>query len=119
MPQGPGVIVDANNVLISSTNPASPGQVVVIYATGLGPVNQTIALGAPAPGNPPATVTTPVQVTVGGLNATVQFAGLTPGLVGLYQVNAVVPAGVTSGSAVPVVIVQNGVSSNIAPMAVK
>jgi uncharacterized protein (TIGR03437 family) len=92
--------------------------VVVIYSTGLGPVNQPIALGAPAPGNPPATVTTPVSVTIGGQNAVVQFAGLTPGLVGLYQVNVVVPAGVT-GSAVPVVIVQNGVSSNIAPTVVK
>ena len=34
-------------------------------------------------------------VTIGGMNATVQFAGLTAGFVGLYQVNAVVPSGVT------------------------
>jgi uncharacterized protein (TIGR03437 family) len=83
----------------------------------LGPVDKAIALGAPAP-NPPAKVTTPLQVTIGGQTAAVQFAGLTPGLVGLYQVNVVIPAGVT-GSAVPVAIVQNGVSSNAAPMFVK
>jgi uncharacterized protein (TIGR03437 family) len=116
--QGQGVIVDANNVLISSSNPATAGQVVVIYATGLGPVDRAIALGAPAPGDPPARVTTPLQVTIGGQTANVQFAGLTPGLVGLYQVNVVIPAGVT-GSAVPVAIVQNGGSSNAAPMFVK
>jgi uncharacterized protein (TIGR03437 family) len=117
--QGQGVIQDANGVLISSSNPASAGQVVVIYTTGLGAVDQSVALGAPAPGSPPANVTTPVQVTIGGQSGTVQFAGLTPGLVGLYQVNVVVPAGVTPGSAVPVVIVQNNVSSNLAPMVVK
>jgi uncharacterized protein (TIGR03437 family) len=116
--QGQAVITDANGVLISSSNPASPGQVVIIYSTGLGPVNETIALGAPAPANPPATVTTPVQVAIGGQNVTPQFAGLAPNFVGLYQVNVAIPANV-SGSAVPVAIVQNGVSSNVAPTVVK
>jgi uncharacterized protein (TIGR03437 family) len=117
--QGQAVITDANGDLINSNNPASPGQVVVIYATGLGPVNQTIALGAPSPANPPATVNTPVQVTIGGQTVTPQFAGLTPNFVGLYQVNVAIPTGVTPGSAVPVAIVQNGVSSNAAPTVVK
>jgi len=117
--QGQAVITDANGVLISSSNPANPGQVVVIYATGLGAVNAPITLGAPAPASPPATVTTPVQVTIGGQTVTPQFAGLTPNFVGLYQVNVAIPASVTPGSAVPVAIVQNGVSSNAAPTVVK
>jgi uncharacterized protein (TIGR03437 family) len=117
--QGQAVITDANGNLINTSNPASPGQVVVIYATGLGPVNQTIALGAPAPASPAAMVTTPVQVTIGGQTVTPQFAGLTPNYVGLYQVNVAIPASVTPGSAVPVAIVQNGVSSVPAPTVVK
>ena len=56
--------------------------------------------------------------TIGGIAATVQFAGLSPGYVGLYQVNVVVPKGVTVGPAVPVVITQNGISSNMATIAI-
>jgi hypothetical protein len=46
-----------------------------------------------------------VKVTIGGVNATVSYAGwIADGLAGLYQVNAVVPASVTVGDAVPVVV---------------
>jgi uncharacterized protein (TIGR03437 family) len=58
-------------------------------------------------------------VTIGGLAANVQFSGLAPGYVGLYQVNAQVPAGSATGSAVPVVISMNGVTSNTVTMAVE
>ena len=84
----------------------------MIYATGLGPVDQTVGLGAPAPANPPANITDlPIRVTIGGQSATVQFAGLAPGFVGLYQVNVQVPQGVPPGPAVPVVIQQEGLVS--------
>ena len=46
------------------------------------------------------------------------FSGLAPGYVGLYQVNALVPAGVAAGSAVPVVISMGGASSNTVTIAV-
>jgi uncharacterized protein (TIGR03437 family) len=46
------------------------------------------------------------------VEAAVQYAGLAPGFVGLYQVNVQVPATVTPGDAVEVVIRQNGISSN-------
>jgi uncharacterized protein (TIGR03437 family) len=49
-------------------------------------------------------------VTVGGVPATVVFGGLTPGYVGLYQVNAIMPAGVAPGSQVPVTISVSGKS---------
>jgi uncharacterized protein (TIGR03437 family) len=52
-----------------------------------------------------------VKVTIGGIDARVFFAGLTPGFTGLYQVNAYVPAGVTPGDNVPLVITQAGRSS--------
>ena len=49
-----------------------------------------------------------VTVTIGGVDAPVPFAGLAPGFAGLYQVNAVVPAGVTPGNDVPVVLSVSG-----------
>jgi uncharacterized protein (TIGR03437 family) len=39
------------------------------------------------------------------------FSGLAPGFAGLYQVNAIVPSGVTAGSSVPVVVTAAGASS--------
>jgi len=60
-----------------------------------------------------------VTVTIGGLAAPVTFAGLAPGLAGVYQVNAQVPAGVAANDAVPVVITQGNLQSNTATIAVR
>ena len=60
----------------------------------------------------------PVSVTIGGQNAAVSFSGLTPGFPGLYQINAVVPSGV-SGDAVVVVVSVAGQSSPPVTMAVQ
>jgi uncharacterized protein (TIGR03437 family) len=51
-----------------------------------------------------AATVSPVTATIDGVKAPVQFAGLAPGMVGLYQVLATIPAGVAEGDAVPVVI---------------
>jgi uncharacterized protein (TIGR03437 family) len=83
---------------------------VIIYATGLGNVAPTVPSGQPAGGNPSSTVTANVQLTIGGSNAIVEFAGLTAGFVSLYQINAIVPAGLPPGNAA-VVLTVNGVSS--------
>jgi uncharacterized protein (TIGR03437 family) len=105
--------------VVDATHPATAGDVLTIYCTGLGATNPTVATGAPSPGSPsPATVTNTVTATIGGVNANVQFAGLTPALVGLYQVNVAVPAGVTPGSSVPVILTQNGVASPMVTIAV-
>ena len=101
----------SNFSLISASNPAVQGQFVVLYVNGLGPVNNQPADGAPAPGSPNlATTTTTPVVTIGGKAATVQFAGLTPPYVGLYQVNVQVPTGLTSGNQ-PITISIGGVTS--------
>lgn len=122
----PGIfIIDSNNsgaflnastyATISSTSPAAPGNYVAIYCTGLGAVNQTIASGAIAPTTNPAQTITSPTVTVGGKNAVVSFSGLAPGYVGLYQINIVVPAGLTPGPQ-PVQIAIGGALSNSATM---
>jgi uncharacterized protein (TIGR03437 family) len=97
---GDGVILHADNTLVSASTPASAGEEVVIYATGLGATNPPFATGTAA--NQVNTTTLPVSVTIGGKNATVMSGGLTQGLVGLYQVNAIVPSGMTGSQ--PVVI---------------
>ena len=88
----------------------------MIYCTGLGATNPPAASGQ---ASPVGIAVNPVSVTIGGIPATVLYAGLTPGLVGLYQVNVVVPAGVSPGSAVPLVLRQEGTPSNIVTMAVR
>jgi len=109
-----------SSALVTASNPAAPGEVVVIYATGLGPVSPAPATGQSAPAVPPlALVTTPVKVTIGGVEAAVEFAGLAPGLVGVYQVNAQVPQEVTPGNEVDVVMTQGGAQSNTVTIAVQ
>jgi uncharacterized protein (TIGR03437 family) len=80
----------ADGSLISAASPATPGEVVVLYATGLGATTPAPAEYAPATGASSTTV--PVQVDVAGVQAEVRYAGLVPGLVGVYQINVVIPA---------------------------
>lgn len=97
----PGVFAttDAAGAVISQANPAKRGQTIVVYANGLGPVDQSITSGGPTPSTQPLTNTkASPTVTIGGANASVAFSGLTPGSVGLYQLNVVVPAGASTGT---------------------
>lgn len=97
--------------LVSSASPAKPGEYLVMYLVGLGATNPSVASGAPAPTSPLASVTVTPMVTVGGSTATVTFAGLTPGFVGLYQIDFQVPTGAASGE-LEVDVTQNGVAAN-------
>jgi uncharacterized protein (TIGR03437 family) len=117
--KGLGVIVDASNRLLDGKQAsATAGQVVVIYCSGLGATTPAVVSGQAAPSNPLALVTPLPLVSIGGVTAPVQFAGMTPSLVGLYQINVVVPAGVT-GTAVPVSVTHEGVTSNTVTMVVR
>jgi uncharacterized protein (TIGR03437 family) len=60
-----------------------------------------------------------VSVTVGSVNAPVSFAGLSPGFVGLYQVNVQIPGGLGTNSGVAVVVTTVNLSSNTATIAVQ
>ena len=111
-----GVILHANYQLADIGHPVQAGETVLIYCTGLGVVHSPPADGAAASGQ--TTIATPV-VTIGGISGAVPFSGLAPGFVGLNQVNVRVPAGVTPGNAVPVVLSIGGQSSNQATIAVQ
>jgi uncharacterized protein (TIGR03437 family) len=114
-----GAIVDVQGRVVDAAAPAAAGDVVVVYSTGMGAVDRAVASGHAAPSDPPAKVTTTVSVTIGGRPAIVHFAGLTPGFVGLYQVNVEIPAGVTPGASVPLVVSQGGVASNAVTLGIR
>jgi uncharacterized protein (TIGR03437 family) len=82
--------------LITPQSPAAIGETIVVYGTGLGDVTPAVGDGAPGP-VPVANTTNTITAFIGGVQATVGFAGLSPGLVGLYQLNITVPTGVTAG----------------------
>jgi uncharacterized protein (TIGR03437 family) len=90
--------LDLANHVIGANNPAKQGQVIQLYLNGLGPVNNQPASGDPAPSSPLATCKGEPSVSIGGKTATSSFCGLAPGFPGLYQINALVPTGLTAGS---------------------
>jgi uncharacterized protein (TIGR03437 family) len=84
---------------ISSARPAVAGEILSLFASGLGPVRSNIAPDEPFPSSPLAVVNSPVQVTVGGKPAEVLAAVGFPGSTNGYQVNFRVPDGVPPGDA--------------------
>jgi uncharacterized protein (TIGR03437 family) len=103
---------------VTASSPAKPSEVLVIYLSGMGPTNPAVKSGDPAPGAEPlARVTLTPTVMVDGQNADVGFAGLSPGFVGLYQVNFTVPPTAKNGD-LNLVLIQNGVTANITKLPV-
>ena len=113
------IMPDGAQILAAPNAPAHAGDVLTIYCTGLGEVNPPVEAGVPAPLDTLEPTVNPVMVTIGGVNAQVLFAGLTPGFTGLYQINVVVPDGVTAGDAVPVAISAAGQQSIPVSMAMQ
>jgi uncharacterized protein (TIGR03437 family) len=100
-----------NNSINGAATPAKAGDYVTLYITGAGQTNPAGIDGSVNAAPYPLPVAS-VTVTIGGQNATVNFAGAAPGLVaGVIQVNAQIPAGTTAGNAVPVVV-QVGTSNS-------
>ena len=117
---GQGAILDVQNRPVDAAAPAAAGEVVQVFCTGLGATDPQVAAGVAAPSAEPlARVVMPVQARVGGIPATVHFAGLAPDFAGLYQVNVEIPEGVEPGPEVPLVLVQNGVPSNPVTLAIR
>jgi uncharacterized protein (TIGR03437 family) len=127
VPVQPGVAAFADSTLIAqhsdftlvdSGHPAKPGEYLVMYLTAMGPTNPSVPSGTAAPSvEPLARVTVQPIVTVDGQSAIIAYAGLTPGSVGLYQVNFQVPPNANSGI-LNVVVSQLGITSNTSTLLV-
>jgi uncharacterized protein (TIGR03437 family) len=113
MGQGVIVVLTSNGTEFETAPaaPASAGDVLIIYCSGLGAVSPAIPAGTAASATALSYTTNTVTASVGGQSAKVLFAGLAPGFAGLYQVNTVVPAGITPSTAAPVVLTVAGQSS--------
>jgi uncharacterized protein (TIGR03437 family) len=114
---GAAVLKNADFSVVSATNPAKAGDVILVYCTGLGATSASLATGTVVPSTTTANASVPVTATIGGKPATVTYAIASPGFAGLYQVALTVPAGVTGSS--PIVLTQGTVNSNAASISVQ
>jgi uncharacterized protein (TIGR03437 family) len=109
---GQASVINQTGTVNAANAPAPKGSIGAIYLTGAGqltPAGKTGALGTAA-----QAIAASVLVTIGGLDASVTYAGAAPGSIqGLYQVNVTVPAGSASGS-VPLQVKVGGTSAQSA-----
>ena len=82
----PAVVRATNNEFVSATNPVQPGDVLTIYATGRDG-DAEVPSGTPAPEGELSSTSIPATVKLGEVPQNVLFAGLTPGQIGIYQIN--------------------------------
>jgi uncharacterized protein (TIGR03437 family) len=115
---GRAVAVDFDTAgLNSGSNPTKAGRYITVYVTGVGPLDNPVATGQPAPSSPLSKATSVVTATIGGIPATVIWAGLSPNWVGLGQVNIVVPAAPAGDQ--PLIITVGTYASNSALVTVQ
>jgi uncharacterized protein (TIGR03437 family) len=108
------------------SHPVTAGDIVVIYTIGLGPTSPPVPSGTASPTSPLAVIDpTTVQACFGNNSpfspapcVNPQFVGLSPGFVGLYQINLAIPQGLASGN-VPFSFTVNGVPSDVVQLAVQ
>lgn len=99
-PSGPAVTHSSDFSLVSASKPAAAGEILSLFATGLGPTRPGLDPGQPFPSNPLAVVNSPVEVVVNGKPAEVLGAVGSPGSLDGYQVNFRMPTDLGKGSAV-------------------
>ena len=109
----PIVVRQSTNLLVTNSNPVHIGDTLTLYTTGLGAVSPLVANGLPAPSQPLANAVVQPVITLGGANMIVDYAGLAPGDVGVYQINVTVPGDAPQGLNVPLTITQGTNSQTI------
>lgn len=102
----PVVVRATNNTIVTLSNPIHKGDDITIYATGLGRTSPAIDEGLPAPTDPPALALAEPEVFLGETSLIVTYAGLAPGQVGVYQINAKVGGNVRGALQVPLTVIQ-------------
>jgi uncharacterized protein (TIGR03437 family) len=115
----PTVVRVKNNLLVTTANPIHRGEKILIYATGLGLTSPPVATGSAGSANPLSPAIVQPVVSLGGLSLPLSYAGLTPGQVGVYQINAWVPGWAPTGMQVPLTITQGSVSTTLTVRVIK
>jgi uncharacterized protein (TIGR03437 family) len=105
-----GAVVNQNGTLNGPASPATRGSTITIYGTGLGATSMKSGLSY-------TTATTTAALS--GAALPVQFSGLTPGFVGLYQINLTIPPTTPPGLLLPLSIQAGTVASNTVVVAVQ
>ena len=100
------IVRDDNGQLVTPTNPIHPNDTLTIYLTGMGQTSPAIQAGQPAPSSPLSYANIAPVITLGSSTLSIGYAGLAPGEVGVYQINATVPFNVPTGLAMPLTITQ-------------
>jgi hypothetical protein len=96
---GTAVVHASDSSLVTAAKPARRGEVLTLYATGLGPTRPALEPDGVFTANPLQLANSPIEVSVGGQTAEVLYAGGYPGSAEAYQVNFRVPSGVPPGMA--------------------
>jgi len=112
-------IVHLDNSLVTPDKPANPSEILTVYATGVGNLNHMPVTGAASPLSPLSQAVDLPSVTVGSLAASASFAGMTPGMVGLAQMNIQLPSTYPAASSLPLVISFPGAASPAVNLAVQ
>jgi uncharacterized protein (TIGR03437 family) len=108
----PVIFRSTNGELVTPSNPIHPSDHISIYLTGMGQTMPAVPSGAPAPSDPLSLVLAQPTITLGGVNLPIEYAGLTPGSVGVYQINAAIPfKGLPEGFQIPLTITQGGMTN--------
>jgi adhesin/invasin len=115
---GQAAVLNPDYSVNDPSNPVKAGATIFAYLTGSGPVSPAAKDGVPAPTTSLVYVQASNSATIGNQPATVSFAGLAPGFVGLVQMNIVVPTGLAPGT-YPLSVTIDGQTSNAAPITVK
>ena len=96
---GPAVLHNNGFARVTAANPATAGETLVLYGTGLGPTRPGVDPGKPFTSSPDQIVNSPVEVAVNGAPAEVIYAGGFPGAVDGYHVSFRLPPGTAPGEA--------------------
>ncbi len=96
---GPAIVHASDYSLVTAQKPAKAGEILTLFASGLGPTRPGVEPGAPFPANVVQVCNSPIEVLVNGKSGDVLYAGGYPGAVDRYQVNFRVPDGTASGPA--------------------
>ena len=117
---GQGLIFNQDGTANSAVNPAAPGSVIVLYATGVGLLSPPVQDGFVVTADSLPTPVLSVSATIGRQSAPVLYAGGAAGIVeGIIQVNLQIPAGVPTGMAEVVLQVGDGMSQTGLTVAVQ